>query len=130
MAQDNDPHAPQGDPPRPFADWFRELAKGTVHSDATARLATLIGAIQETGKPGELVIKIRIRPQPKMDGRAVLAEATVTGKTPTPDAAASLFFVDGTSLVRHNPDQLPLSGLHDVSARRTAREEEPRSATR
>lgn len=131
MAQDNTEDTAQPkDPPRPFSDWLRELAKGRVHEEATARLAELVAAIQETGKPGEITIKIRIKPQPKMDGRAVLAEGTVTAKTPSPDAATSLFFVDGSRLVRNDPEQLPLTGLQDVSTTRRAGRDELRSATR
>lgn len=112
---------------RPFADWFRELSKGRVHDDATDQLAALVTAIHDTGKKGEITIRIVVKPQPKMDGRAVLAEGKVTAKIPQPDTATSLFFLDGPRLVRNDPEQQEITGLRDVSAadfsepRRTAR---------
>lgn len=122
------PGSDEQDTKRPFAAWLRELSKGRVHDQATDRLAELVTAIQETGKKGELTIKITVKPQPKMDGRAVLAEGAVTAKIPTADPASSLFFVDGASLVRNDPEQQQITGLQDVSAaadfsepRRTAR---------
>lgn len=129
MAQNDDQgnnSTDSGPAARPFADWLQELAKGGVHAEATARLAELIPAIQETGQAGELTIRIKIKPQPKMDGRAVLAEGTVSAKVPAPTAATSLFFINGPSLVRNDPDQLPLTGLREVPAAAVR----PRSATR
>lgn len=118
------------EPGRPFLDWFRELSKGRVHTEATERLGELVTAIQETGKKGELTIRVVVKPQPRMDGRAVTAEATVSVKAPKPDAATSLFFVDGPRLVRNDPDQLDLPGLRDVSAPEPANFSEPRRGAR
>lgn len=112
---------------RPFMDWFSELSKGRIHDEATEQLAALVTAIQETGKKGELTIRVVVKPQPKMDGRAVTAEATVATKPPKADAATSLFFVDGSRLVRNDPEQLDLPGLRDVSA---ADFSEPRRAAK
>lgn len=109
------------DDARPFADWLRELSKGRVHQDATNRLAELVEAIHDTGKPGEITIRVKIKPQPKMDGRAVLAEGAVTAKIPAPDAATSLFFVDGPRLVRNAPEQPEIPDITTARESRNAR---------
>ncbi|MGH3978437.1 MAG: hypothetical protein ACRDRZ_05485 [Pseudonocardiaceae bacterium] len=112
MAEDDGP------PARPFADWLAEQGKGRLHEELTAKFAELIAAVQHAGKGGEICLRIKVKPQPKMDGRMVLVEDDVTVKPPALERPTSLFFIDGAGLVRDDPDQLPLHGLRDVSARR------------
>lgn len=81
-----------------------ELRKGNAVSDLSAEMARVVQAVTETGKPGELNLKLIIRPN--KDGETVSITDKIAPKIPKPDTKATNFFTgeDG-QLTRDNPRQ-------------------------
>ena len=88
---------------RPFTDILRDYRNGVLVRQLTERMAKLQAAVEETGKPGELNLKIKLKPEPGEDG-AVKVSAAITQKIPERDLPDALFFSDGNgSLLREPP---------------------------
>lgn len=101
---------------RPLADILLDLNRGRTHSEASVRMQELVAAVMETGRKGSLSIVITVA-KSKASGQVEILDE-VRCKTPQPDRAASIFFVDDdANLTRHDPHQLELE-LRDVSADR------------
>lgn len=99
---------------RPFADVLRDLSKGQLHDELSTLLQDLIGAVQDTGKAGKLVLTLTVKPLPKTDGMVAVADS-VTVKSPELDRNETYYFVDDDlNLTREHPRQQALP-LRDVS---------------
>lgn len=99
---------------RPFFDTLRELRAGRTHDELTSALAEVLSAVRAAGKPGEVILRLKLRP-PKKGGLAyVTIEDDVTVKVPKQDRGDTVFFptADG-GLSRQDPSQLDL-GLRVV----------------
>lgn len=91
---------------RPFTDVLRDMRKGKVVAEATDRLAELVMAVLETGKPGTLSLQLSVRTQSRGDN-AVIVAAKVGVKKPQLDLPEALFFADGDgALLRDDPTQM------------------------
>jgi hypothetical protein len=102
---DTEHDAPTTD--RTFWSWLREHKRGSLHSELSEELATLIAAVQEHEKAGSLTLKISVAPA--SDGRMVVVTDDVTSKIPQADRGASLFFTDEAGgLHREDPMQMKL----------------------
>lgn len=102
-----------------------ELRKGSTASEASDELAKVVREVQRTGKPGEVSLRLKIRPSG--DGESVRIEDDVTGKCPRLDRKATSFFTgeDG-SLHRDNPNQPEMFQLIEGQAQAAAEaSEEP-----
>lgn len=89
----------------PFTDVLSQIRRGLVVTELTQELAALCEAVIDTGKPGELVLKIKIKP-PKGDSCQVTLQPTVSAKLPKADMPDGIFFVgEGGDLLRNDPDQ-------------------------
>lgn len=101
---------------RAFADVIRELAGGKVYEDLTTQLGEVVTAVLETGKVGDLSLKLSIKPNGEGSVRVL---ADVKHKVPTPAIGETLFFATTTgSLIRNDPRQSELP-LRDVKAEQT-----------
>lgn len=90
---------------RPFTDVLRDIRKGRVVDAASDQLAEVVRAVLATDKPGELTIKLSIKPQGKGDN-AVIVGAKVTAKAPQATLPDALFFADlDGDLLRDDPTQ-------------------------
>lgn len=78
---------------RLITDILREYRKGTVVSLATSLLAEVVRAVDETGKAGEVTIKIKINPSKDGSAEKTLV-ATVAHKKPIPEMQPAIFFSD------------------------------------
>ena len=88
---------------RPFADVVRELASGKIYDDLTTQLGEVVTGVLETGKVGELSLKLSIKPNG--EGSVVVA-ADVKQKVPAPTVGTTLFFATSSgSLIRNDPRQ-------------------------
>lgn len=110
---------------RPITDVLREIRKGRVVDRASTMLAELVRAVDETEKPGELTIKLTVKPE-KGGGAAKTIEAKVTSKLPLEDLPAGVFFSDADGdLHREDPTQPLMFGdaadLGDVADHRRKR---------
>lgn len=89
---------------RPITDVLREIRKGRAVDLASRLLAEVTRAVQETGKPGEVTIVLKVKPDEE-DGVLRLV-ASVECKRPEPDVGDAVFFSDGTGdLLRTDPRQ-------------------------
>ena len=98
------------DRPRDFALFLMEHAKGRSHDDLSAALRALVLAVAETGKPGKLTYTVTIRPQSKVEGAVLIADA-IKSTLPEFDRAESIFFAtESGDLSRTDPRQTTLFG--------------------
>lgn len=81
-----------------------ELNRGAALEDADAALARVVAAVQETGRPGSLTIKIKVEPAEIADN-ALMLTPEISAKEPGPKRPQSMFFVDGGKLSRTDPRQ-------------------------
>lgn len=90
---------------KPFAATLQEIDKGRVATDAGQQLHDLIEACLDTGKSGELVVKIRVKVL-DADDRRMTVTGEVTSKVPRPDPRPAVFFADDDgNLTRTDPQQ-------------------------
>lgn len=90
-------------PSNSFLRTIGEVRKGELVSEASKELAMLVKAVRDTGKSGEMTIKLKIRPS----GEAMEIIGTVPApKIPKREPKATTFF-DGEDgeLTRNNPAQ-------------------------
>jgi hypothetical protein len=108
-----DPTADQSTPagpdtPRDFALFLMEHNRGRSHDELSHALRALVLAVAETGKPGKLTYTVTIRPQRKVEGAVLVADA-IKASLPEFDRAESIFFAtDAGDLTRTDPRQTEL----------------------
>ena len=78
---------------RSFMATLADLRNGRTQDDLTTKLNELVKAVSDTGKSGELVLKIKVAPAAK-DSRLVKIDDFVTCKAPEQDRAPTLMFPD------------------------------------
>lgn len=90
---------------RLITDVLRDIRRGKVVDAASEKLAEVVRAVMDTEKPGELTIKLQIKPRSKGDN-CLLIQARVDGKIPQADLPDAMFFanLDG-DLLRDDPTQ-------------------------
>lgn len=94
---------------RPITDVLREYRRGRAVDLASQRLAELIMAVDETNKAGEIVIKIKVKPQ-KGGGSEKTLHIDVKSKIPELELPEAVFFSDGEgNLHRSDPAQSELT---------------------
>jgi hypothetical protein len=112
MAADPKTPIPDEEGVKPFAAIFQEHRNGSVHDDASKLLAEVVQACVETGKKGQLSIKVTI--SPKADSDYLEVAFDVEPKTPRHGAKPSIFYATkGGSLLRENPRQMRM-GIREV----------------
>lgn len=98
---------------RPFADFLLDLAAGSIHTELSEELVTLVEAVRATGKKGSLQLTLAVATV-GANHDALQVTARVTAKPPASDPQSSIFFPDHDgNLRRDNPAQprLPLSAV-------------------
>lgn len=99
---------------RPFTEMLSGLQRGVVADEAATELAEVTRAVRETGKKGQVILKLTIAPY-KGNDEIVNVTGEVSSKIPKPDPAASVFyFSDDGQLTRDDPNALPLFPERDV----------------
>lgn len=90
--------------------------------EATDAINDLVHAITETGKSGELTIKLKLKPVGQTGQVEVDAEVKV--KTPAPTRAkVFMFATPDNNLQRENPKQTTLEGLRTADQEAVAQSE-------
>ena len=96
-----------------FIQTISRLNKSGTISELDDQLSKAVQAVRTTGKPAELTIKLKIRPNDP-EGDRVLISDSISLKTATPPRKDALFFTtaDG-ALSRNDPNQteLPLRSV-------------------
>lgn len=86
---------------RQFYQILCEMRDGRVDMALTEELAQVLAGVQETGKVGELSLKLKITP----DGDAISIETHISTKIPKQSLGASIFYEMGGALFRSDPRQ-------------------------
>jgi hypothetical protein len=90
---------------RLITDILREYRNGRAADLASQRLAELVQAVDETGKPGTLTITFKVKPE-KGGGSQKTIACNVKAGIPEMDLPEAVFFSDGEgSLHRSDPQQ-------------------------
>jgi hypothetical protein len=102
---------------RPFSAWLCEQRQGALHAELSETLQELVAACEEHGKPGEMTLKVKVKPSD--DGVTMFVGDDVTAKLPVADRPAALYFADEHhNLTRSDPRQLSFDqGLREVRRR-------------
>lgn len=110
-----------------FAKTLADLRRGQTLVELSNELADLVQAVKETGKKGEICLKLRLTPS--AGGEAVVIEDAVTMKVPKMDRASTTFFTtEDNLLTRQDPRQMEM-GLRAVDGgQQNEQEAEPEAA--
>lgn len=105
---------------KPFATWLHEQRAGAAEAEWADALAQLVEAVTTFGKPGEMTVKITMKPLG--DGTALEIADDIRLKLPTAPRGASLFFAtSNNNLSREDPRQTSLP-LREVPPLPTSKE--------
>lgn len=96
----------------PFSELLLQQRGGALHAEASDALHELVEAIDTTGKGGELRIILKIKPIGQ--GRQVTVTDEVVVKAPQQERPLAIWFPDGGSLSRRDPNQAELPGMRPV----------------
>jgi len=101
---------------RAFAVFLQDLRDGRAHTELTATLAELLAAVKETGKAGEITLKLKVKPASRgSDVDKVTISDTITTKLPKPERGDDFFWLtDDNDLSRNHPRQQALE-LRDAN---------------
>jgi len=102
-------------PARAFSQFLAEQRNGQTHSELSDALNELVAAVEQEGKAGELVLRIKVKPAGKVSAGTVIVEDEIKMKAPAGERSASIFFVTSdNNLSRKDPYQQELM-LKDVN---------------
>lgn len=91
-----------------FAEFITDLAHGDINQKLTEALAQITTAVEDTGKVGELTLKLHVKKEAKM--AAVSVDFKV--KVPSHPLRGTLFYIGANGeLLREDPRQMSLKGL-------------------
>lgn len=93
--------------PKVFTDEIRELRRGGLAEDATARLAELVNAVTATGKPGKFTLELTLK---RVGRGAITVTDKITVKSPEPQIDNETLMFPGPegSLFTEDPAQKKL----------------------
>lgn len=91
----------------PFPVTIAAVRKGALVNELTEKLAEVVAAVMQYEKPGELVLKLKVKPE---NAEMVFISDELTVKAPEADRPPTWFFAtDDGGLTRDRPeDDLPL----------------------
>lgn len=90
-----------------FSIFLQDLRDGRAHAELSNQLAELLAKVKETGKGGELILKIKIRPATRGgDVDKVTICDAITVNLPKPERGEDFFWLtDDNDLSRNHPKQ-------------------------
>lgn len=97
---------------RLFTDTLNQLRFGTLNDDLSTELNKLVQACANTGKVGELTLKIKLKPG---KGGQIEVVDDIKVNTPKEERGSSIMFATPEgNLQREDPRQLQIDGLRSV----------------
>ncbi|MFT4126267.1 MAG: hypothetical protein QM662_08565 [Gordonia sp. (in: high G+C Gram-positive bacteria)] len=90
-----------------FAAVLMQHASGRAHTEASKKLAEVVEAVMETGKPGSVTVKLTVSQDRDVKRMVKLADV-VTAKVPTEPRRSLWFPDDDNTLHRNDPQQKSL----------------------
>ena len=97
--------------PRPITDLLRELRNGQLLEDLASQMATLVSAVESTGKAGSLTLKLDVKPFEKHGGAMVVRDTIKLAAPKIESSGTVLFATPEGALQRSNPRQDDLPGI-------------------
>lgn len=98
-----------------FAVILQDLRDGRVHAELSQQFGELVNKVQETGKAGELTLKIKVKPATRGNVDKIMIADAVTVSMPKPERGEDVFWLtDDNDLSRNHPRQGNLE-LRDVT---------------
>lgn len=93
-----------------FALFLQDLRDGRAHTELTTTLAELLAAVKDTGKAGEITLKLKVKPASRgADVDKVTISDVITTKLPKPERGDDFFWLtDDNNLSRNHPRQQSL----------------------
>lgn len=108
---------------RPFTDILRDIKKGRVIDEMTAKISLALQGVVDTGKPAQVALVLTLKPRKGDEGQVTIS-SRVKVSVPEGDLPEAIFFVDtdeeGLDLLRSDPTQRELFGDAAASANRAA----------
>lgn len=99
-----------------FAITLQDLRDGRVHADTTDKFNELLTKVQDTGKGGELILSIKIKPATRGDVDKVTISCATTLKLPKEERGEDIFYItEEQELSRNHPRQGSLE-LREVTS--------------
>lgn len=90
-----------------FAIFLQELRDGRTHTELTTQLAALLEKVKETGKGGEIALKLKVKPAGRgSDVDKIVIADSITLTLPKPERGEDFFWLtDDNDLSRNHPRQ-------------------------
>lgn len=89
-----------------FAITLQDLRDGRVHAELTQQFGDLLAKVQETGKAGDLTLKIKIKPATRGDVDKVTISDAITVNLPKPERGEDIYWLtEECELSRNHPRQ-------------------------
>lgn len=99
----------------PFVAMMKEIRQGATLDELADALQNTVRAVRATGKKGEVILRLVIKPASKGDVNILMFEDLVTEKLPKPERGTSILFADDDGeLSRHDPRQPKLPELREA----------------
>lgn|SRR5574337_664921 len=93
---------------RTFTDTLRDLRAGSLVDEASERLASLVSAVAETGKPGKLLLELTIKRTSRSAGAITVTDRLTVKRPEEPGSETLMFSTPEGSLVASDPRQSKL----------------------
>lgn len=97
---------------RAFSIFLQELRDGRTHTELTTQMAALLEKVKETGKGGEITLKLKVKPAGRgSDVDKIVIADSITVTLPKPERGEDFFWLtEENDLSRNHPRQhsLPL----------------------
>lgn len=94
---------------RPFLETLRDIRRGACLDELAIKLNELVGQIRATGKGGQMILKLTLKPAGKHDANVLSITDEIILKLPELDGEVTIFFPTAdNNLSRQDPGQFPL----------------------
>lgn len=97
---------------RRFTDTLGDIRNGDAIAELTEELRELVQRVCDTGRPGALVLTLKVKNMSKGSGSALVIEDDIKVKMPVAEKGTTILFaVEGGQLQRSDPRQPRLADL-------------------
>ena len=99
---------------RPFNDTLNAVRFGQLQDELTVKFDQLIQACRDTGKTGEITLKLKLRPLKGSSQQVEISDAILLNKPEFDNGTTIMFINKDGNLQREDPRQMSLEGLRQV----------------
>ena len=93
--------------PAGAAGWLLQHRQGQLHRQLSEALAAVLLACRDTEKPGEITLKIRVKPNPDYLGQMLISDQVLA--KPPDEATSTAYLFNADALRLHGEDKGQLS---------------------